>query len=88
MKAVALIPARAGSERIKHKNIRPLNGVPLLAYSIQAALQSGCFDRVLVSSDGTEILEIAASYGADVIRRPEEYATRISSDITWVKHAL
>lgn len=88
MSAVALIPARAGSERVKGKNIRLLNGVPLLAYTICAAQQSGCFDKILVSSDGTQILEIAAKYGADCIRRPEEYATSTSSDIFWVKHAL
>lgn len=88
MTAIALIPARGGSKRVPKKNIRPLNGHPLIAYTIRAALQSECFDRVLVSSDDLETLEIASAYGADVIRRPDDYATDTSPDIDWVTHVL
>lgn len=88
MTAIALIPGRGGSERIPSKNIKLLNGVPLIAYTVRAALDSGCFDKVLVSSDSTETLEIAARYGADCLRRPDAYATSTSPDIEFVKHAL
>jgi len=86
--AIALIPARGGSKRVKGKNIRTLNGHPLLAYTICAARDSGCFEKVLVSSDDTQTLEIAAKYGADVIRRPDSMAGSTSPDIEWIKHAL
>ncbi len=85
---VALIPARGGSARVPGKNIRHLDDVPLIAYTISLAKQSGEFSRVLVSSDDTRILEIANSYGADVLRRPEEFAIGSSPDIRWVTHAL
>ncbi len=88
MTAIALIPARGGSKRIPSKNIRLLNGHPLIAYTIAAAKQSQCFEKILVSSDDTETLDIAASYGADCIRRPEHFATDTSPDIEWVTHAL
>jgi CMP-N,N'-diacetyllegionaminic acid synthase len=88
MTAVAFIPARGGSERVPRKNIRLLNGHPLLAYSIAAAKESGAFDRILVSSDDTEILSVAASYGADCVRRPADMATGTSPDIEWVEHAI
>jgi N-acylneuraminate cytidylyltransferase len=87
-KAIALIPARGGSKRILKKNTRLLAGHPLIAYSIASALRSGCFEKVLVSSDDRETLEISRHYGADVLVRPEEYATDTSPDIEWVRHAL
>lgn len=87
--AVALIPARAGSKRCPGKNTRRLNGHPLLAYSIQAALDSGIFTRgVWVSSDSLETLDIAEYYGAHPIRRPASISTGDSPDIRWVRHAL
>ena len=85
---IALIPARSGSKRIGGKNIKPLAGHPLMAYTICAALQSGVFNRVLVSTDSAEYGSIAQTYGADVIMRPPEYATDVSPDIDWVKHVL
>ena len=88
MSSIALIPARGGSKRVVGKNIRELAGHPLIAYTISAALDSGCFEKVLVSSDDTETLEIAHRYGADCLRRPDAYATDTSPDIEWVKHAL
>ena len=66
MTAIALIPARGGSKRVKGKNIRELAGHPLIAYTIRAARDSGRFEKVLVSSDDTETLDIAVRYGSDV----------------------
>lgn len=87
--AVALIPARAGSVRVPGKNIRPLAGHPLIAYSIAAARESGLFAAVVVSTDSEEIAEIARRYGAEVPRlRPAEIAGSGSPDIEWVRHAL
>jgi CMP-N,N'-diacetyllegionaminic acid synthase len=87
--AVALIPARAGSERVPGKNVRLLAGHPLLAYSIAAARESGLFDDVLVSTDSEEIAAVARRYDADVPRlRPAELATATSPDIEWVRDVL
>lgn len=65
-KSIAIITARGGSKRIPRKNIKPFCGKPILAYSIEAALQAGCFDKVMVSTDSEEIGEIARKYGAEV----------------------
>ena len=87
--AVAFVPARSGSERVPGKNIRPLAGHPLLAYAIETALQSGCFERVVVSTDSEEIAGVARWYGADVpFLRPPEYATSTSPDIEWLSYTL
>jgi len=87
--AVAFVPARSGSERVPHKNIRPLEGHPLLAYAIETARQSGVFARVVVSTDSEEIAEIAHWYGAEVpFLRPAEYATSTSPDIEWLTFTL
>ena len=80
MSAVAIITARGGSKRIPRKNIRPFLGRPIIAYSIEAALQSGLFDEVMVSTDDDEIAEIARTEGAAVpFRRSadmaDDYAT-------------
>jgi N-acylneuraminate cytidylyltransferase len=88
-RAVAFVPARSGSERVPHKNVRPLAGHPLLAYAIETALQSGAFERVVVSTDSEEIAEVARWYGADVpFLRPSEYATATSPDIEWLSYTL
>jgi CMP-N,N'-diacetyllegionaminic acid synthase len=87
--AVGLVPARAGSQRVPGKNTRPLAGHPLLAYSIGAAIESGRFDRVIVSTDTEAIAEIATRYGAEVpFLRPATMATSTSSDVEWVDHVL
>lgn len=65
-KNIAIITARGGSKRIPKKNIKPFCGKPILAYSIEAALEAGCFDRVMVSTDSEEIGEIAKECGAEV----------------------
>ena len=64
MNCVALIPARSGSKRILNKNIRPLAGIPLIAWTVRRAVNSGIFSTVQVSTDSNEILNIAVSYGA------------------------
>lgn len=66
MKALCIIPARGGSKRIPRKNIRPFRGRPIIAYPIEAALASGCFDEVLVSTDDAEIAKVAREHGASV----------------------
>ena len=66
MKNIAIIPARGGSKRIPRKNIRPFLGKPVIAYSIEAALQSGLFDEVMVSTDDEKIAEVARRYGAKI----------------------
>lgn len=66
MKNIAIIPARSGSKRIVRKNIRPFLGKPIMAYSIEAALKSGLFDEVMVSTDDEEFAEVARRYGASV----------------------
>ena len=86
---IALIPARAGSKRVKDKNIRPLAGHPLIAYTINAALESGVFDAVLVSTDSPEYAKIARHYGAEVpFLRPTDLAGSRSPDIDWVEYTL
>ena len=82
---VALIPARSGSKRVPHKNIRPLGGHPLMAYSISAAVNSGVFSEVLVSTDSEEYADIARHYGASVpFLSPNKYAESFSPDIECV----
>lgn len=86
---IALIPARAGSKRIKGKNIRNLNGHPLLAYAIAASREAGIFSRIIVSTDSMKYAQIATQYGAETpFLRPAEYATEFSPDIEWIMHAL
>ena len=86
---IALIPARSGSKRLPGKNIKNLNGVPLIAYSIKSALNSKLFTEVIVSTDSQEIAEIAVRWGASVpALRPPEYARDTSPDIEWVFHSI
>jgi pseudaminic acid cytidylyltransferase len=82
MGRVAIIPARGGSKRIPRKNIKLFLGKPIIAYSIEAALESDLFDEVMVSTDDSEISEIAMSFGAKVPflrsdRNSDDYATTI-----------
>nr|WP_017677352.1 pseudaminic acid cytidylyltransferase [Pseudomonas chengduensis] len=86
---VAVIPARGGSKRIPRKNIKPFCGKPMIAWSIEAALASGCFDAVIVSTDDTEIAEIARHYGADVpFMRPAELSDDYAGTVPVIRHAL
>jgi CMP-N,N'-diacetyllegionaminic acid synthase len=86
---VALIPARAGSKRVPDKNIRPLAGHPLMAYTIAAAMDSGVFSDVIVSTDSEHYAKIAKHYGAQVpFLRPAALAGDQSPDIEWVEFTL
>ena len=86
---LALIPARAGSRRVPDKNIRTLEGHPLLAYTSAAARQSGIFNDVIVSTDSGHYARIADHYGAEVpFLRPAGLAGDLSPDIEWVSHAV
>jgi pseudaminic acid cytidylyltransferase len=89
MSAVAIIPARGGSQRIPRKNIRPFCGQPIIAYSIQAALQSQLFDQVIVSTDDKEIAEVARSYGAQVpFLRPKTLADNYTGTAAVMANAV
>lgn len=80
MKNLAIVPARGGSKRIPRKNIKPFMGKPILAYSIEAALNSGLFEEVMVSTDDEEIARIARQYGAKVpFMRTEQTANDYAS---------
>lgn len=71
---IAIIPARGGSKRLPRKNILPINGKPMISYPILAAIKSGLFDEVVVSTEDKEISSIAESFGATVSKRPESLA--------------
>lgn len=86
---IAVIPARGGSKRIPRKNIKFFCGKPIIAYSIEAALQSDCFDKVIVSTDDFEIAEVAKSYGAEIpFMRPEELSGDYADTISVIRHAI
>lgn len=86
---VGLIPARSGSKRVTHKNIRPVAQHSETTYTIAAARQSGIFSAVLVSTDSEQYAEIARYYGAEVpFLRPVEFAGDLSPDIEWVEYTL
>ena len=86
---LALIPARGGSKGIPKKNILPLLGHPLIAYSIKAAQQSTLINRIIVSTDSDAIAKIALQYGAEVpFMRPSEFAEDMSVDFEVFDHAL
>ena len=88
-RVVGFVPARQGSKRVLGKNVRLLNGHPLLAYSIAPALESGVFTDVIVSTDSEEIAAIARHYGAEVpFLRPAALATDTSPDIEWLDYTL
>ena len=87
-KTIAVIPARGGSKGIPRKNIRVLCGRPLIAYSIEAALQAEMVNRVIVSTDDQEIAEISAKYGAEIIRRPADISDDIASSESALLHVL
>lgn len=85
LRAVAFIPARSGSKRVPDKNVRPLAGHPLLAYSIRAALDSGVFDAVICATDSERYARIARHYGAEVpFLRDASISGDKSPDVDWV----
>jgi CMP-N,N'-diacetyllegionaminic acid synthase len=83
----ALIPARKGSTRVKGKNMRLLNGQPLIKYTIDAALKAGIFRRIVVSTDCFET-KLYCKQFVEVIERPAEFATNTSLDVEWINHYL
>jgi N-acylneuraminate cytidylyltransferase len=86
---VGLIPARAGSKRVPDKNIRPLAGHPVMAYTIAAALESDVFSNVIVSTDSEDYAKIARYYDAEIpFLRPPELAGDVSPDIEWLADIL
>jgi CMP-N,N'-diacetyllegionaminic acid synthase len=87
--AVAFIPARQGSKRVPGKNVRAIDGHPMLAYTIAPAIESGVFDAVIVSTDSEQIADVARHYGAEVpFLRPAEFAGDTSPDIEWLEYTL
>ena len=86
---LAIIPARGGSKRIPRKNIKIFHGQPMIAWSIQAAFKSGCFDEVWVSTDDVEIAQVAQEYGAKVpFLRPEELSNDFATTADVMQHAV
>ena len=86
---IALIPARSGSKRLPHKNVRRLASHPVLAYTIAAAQKSQVFADIVVSTDAEQYADIARHYGAQVpFMRPAEFAGDLSPDIEWVTDTL
>lgn len=86
---IAVIPARGGSKRIPRKNIRPFCGKPIIAYSIDAARESGLFDEIVVSTDDEEIAGVARGFGATTpFIRPKEISDDFTGTNAVVKHAV
>jgi CMP-N,N'-diacetyllegionaminic acid synthase len=89
MKKICTICARGGSKGVKNKNLRHLLGKPLIAHSIQQAIDSGEFDLVVVSSDSAEILKAAQKYGANaIVERPDYLATDKAAKIPAIQHCV
>ncbi|MDS1369869.1 acylneuraminate cytidylyltransferase family protein [Aliarcobacter butzleri] len=85
---LAIIPARGGSKRLPRKNVLDLCGKPLITHTIEAGLKSNYIDKVIVSSDDEEILEISKKFGAETVKRPDELASDIATTFDAVKHTI
>ena len=86
---LAVIPARGGSKRIPRKNIKPFCGKPIIAWSIEAAKASGCFERIIVSTDDKEIAQTAEQWGAEVaFDRPAELSDDHTGTAPVIAHAI
>lgn len=85
---LAIIPARGGSKRLPRKNVLNLNGKPLISHSINAALNSKYIDKVIVTSNDKEILEISEKFNADTIIRPNELASDTATTFDAIKHTI
>lgn len=86
---LCVIPARSGSKRIPRKNIKEFCGKPMIAWSIEAAISSDCFDRIVVSTDDDEIADVAKTYGADVpFMRPAVLADDYAGTTPVIAHAI
>lgn len=87
-KVLAIVPARGGSKRLPKKNILSLSEKPLIAWSIEAGLNSKYVDKVIVSSDDNEILNISSGYGADTLKRPDVLASDIATTFDAIEHVI
>jgi len=86
---LAVIPARGGSKRVPRKNVKAFCGRPMIAWSITAAIESGCFDRIIVTTDDEEIAEEAVRQGAEVpFRRPAELSDDLTPTVPVLAHAI
>jgi CMP-N,N'-diacetyllegionaminic acid synthase len=85
---LAIIPARGGSKRLPRKNILDLHGKPLISHSIEAGLNSKYIDKVVVSSDDDEILNISEEFGTEIIKRPDELASDTATTFDAIKHTI
>jgi pseudaminic acid cytidylyltransferase len=74
MNCVAIIPARGGSVRVPKKNVKPLNGKPLISYTIEQAIEANVFDKIIVSTENDEIALISMLSGAEIMHRPKPLA--------------
>ena len=83
-KYIAMIPARLGSQRLKQKNLQPLEGRPLISHAIEKCLNSGLFDEVWVNSEADEIGEVALEFGAKFHKRPAELANNVATSEQFV----
>jgi len=88
MTTVAIIPARGGSKRIPHKNIKPFLGAPILHWPIAAARASRLFDHIIVSTDDPEIADCARTAGAEALMRPDDLADDFTGVVPVMRHAL
>lgn len=89
MRALGIVPARGGSKRVPRKNLRPLGGRPLVAWSLEAATRARGLAQVVLSSDDEEILSLAARFPSAVaLRRPDDISSDTAPALTYVEHAL
>ena len=85
---IALIPARGGSKRLPRKNVAPFGGKPMLAWTVEAALETGLFDSVIVSTEDPEIMSVAKSFGAEVLDRPLDIASDAATLLDVIQHSI
>jgi len=88
LRNIAIIPARGGSHRLAGKNILEFHGKPIIAWTIAAALESKCFEKIVVSTEDPEIAKVASKYGADVLVRPAELANDEARVVDVCLHVL
>ncbi len=88
LKVIAIIPARGGSKSLPHKNIYLINNKPMIAYSIDASIASSYIDKTIVSSDDDDILNVAKTYKAELLKRPIDLATDTAPTEPVIKHVL
>lgn len=85
---LAIIPARGGSKRLPRKNVLELAGKPLIAWTIEAGLKSKYIDKIIVTSDDNEILDIAKQFGSDTLKRPDELSSDTATSFDVIKHTI